>query len=610
MVGNRPSAPVAQPPGHPPRVADLARAVAHLAAGDFHAALYAASDACHADPDDAEAHYAYGQAWLGLNQAEKAEHAFATAIQRAPAWAEPWVNYGVARYRQGAIHDAKTAMREALRHAPGHVAASANLAAFLGLTGERDAADLLLRESLEREPRNAAARLNLVADLLQRGRAQQALALLEESTVQGNPAEARHWHLLSTLTLLQLGRPGEARAALEAFEAIGTCPPALTPLWLWRRLCLALAEHDLAAALDEAAAMEAALSSSGEAMLPEHRIMAHYDLAKFWAGQDEPARAFSHWRAGHDLLKPGQPFCRADHAAFVEASQARLDRRRLTDGPRATNRDPTPVFIVGMPRSGTTLCEQILAAHANVHGAGERGALAEAFHALGGSETADGVNAIAGLDGAALDAAAHRYLSQLRALAPDKARIVDKMPGNYRFLGLVGLMLPGARIIHCVRDPRDIGLSIFSYRFHGHHSYAHDIADLGWAIAQQQQLMAHWSAALPNPVLQVRLNDWVDDFDATLSRVLDHLGLAHDPACVHFHERDSDVRTVSYAQVRQPVNARGLGRWKTYQAELAPLIAELDAAGALEGWPDDPFAAPPAVALPTQSAPHSISPGR
>jgi hypothetical protein len=194
---------------------------------------------------------------------------------------------------------------------------------------------------------------------------------------------------------------------------------------------------------------------------------------------------------------------------------------------------------------------------------------------------------VAALDQGALDGLAQSYLSALHGLAPDKARVVDKMPGNYRFLGLAALMLPGARIIHCVRDPRDIGLSIFTFRFHGEHGYAHDLADLGWTIVQHDRLMAHWKQVIPNPVMTVRLADWVRDFDGTLRGVLGHLGLPYDAACAQFHERESRVRTVSRAQVRQPVNARGLGRWKSYARELAPLIAELEQAGALNGWHDE-----------------------
>jgi hypothetical protein len=334
--------------------------------------------------------------------------------------------------------------------------------------------------------------------------------------------------------------------ALGAFAALGPCPPELAPLWHWRLVLLARAERDPARAAAEVARMEAALTTAGIRMLPEHRIMAHYDLAKHLSSSGDTAGAFRHWSAGHALLRLTQPFSRAAHQELIDANIACFSAARLADGPRAGNTDPAPVFIVGMPRSGTTLCEQILAAHARVHGAGERAALGQ--------------------------------------LAPDKPRIVDKMPGNYLFVGLIALMLPNARIIHCVRDPRDIGLSIFTFRFHGHHPYAHDLGDLGWTIARQERLMAHWKAALPGVVLTLPLADWVRDFDATIARVLAHLDLPPDPACARFHERESRVRTVSYAQVRQPVNARGLGRWRHYATELAPLIAELDAGGLLREW--------------------------
>jgi hypothetical protein len=221
-------------------------------------------------------------------------------------------------------------------------------------------------------------------------------------------------------------------------------------------------------------------------------------------------------------------------------------------------------------------------------GAGERSTLGAAFARLGGN-AADASERIAALSATALDEAAQTYLSELHALAPAKSRIVDKMPGNELYLGLAGMMLPGARIIHCVRDPRDIGLSIWTFRFHGAHPYAHDPADLGWTIAQRARLMAHWLAALPNPILTVALHDWVHDFDGTLARVLTHLDLPPDPACVRFYENGRDVRTVSRAQVRQRVHARGLGRWRAYATQLAPLIAALKAAGMLTEWDRPPL---------------------
>ena len=253
---------------------------------------------------------------------------------------------------------------------------------------------------------------------------------------------------------------------------------------------------------------------------------------------------------------------------------------RLRDGPRAANRDAAPVFIVGMPRSGTTLLEQILAAHGAIHGAGERAAITQTMSRIGvGIDTERSVRGLAALDGARLDKTADAYLSELHALAPGARYITDKMPGNARHLGYIATLLPGARVIHCQRDPRDVGLSIFQLRFFGYHPYAHDLADLGWYIGHHARLMAHWRTTLTLPLLEVALEDWVNDFSGTLRRVLTFLGLEDDPACHRYYELDRRVRTASSDQVRQPINARGLGRWRAYETELAPMIAELRAAG-------------------------------
>jgi Flp pilus assembly protein TadD len=276
----------------------LRRFAAHLAAGELQAALHAASDACHAAPHLPQPHYAYGEASQALGDQARAVQAFAAAVQRAPTWPDAWISLGVARYRQGAIDDAKTAMRQALRHAPGHPVATANLGAFLRITGEAEAAEALLRDSLARAPDNSGARLNLAADLLQEERAADALALLDAApALPDNLPTLRHWHLQRALALLQLGRPAEARPVLDALAALGPIPPELAPLWHWRLVLLALAERNLAVAGREAERMAATLAAMGPEAVPEHQIMAHYDLAKFWSGQNDHAAAFTGRRA-------------------------------------------------------------------------------------------------------------------------------------------------------------------------------------------------------------------------------------------------------------------------------------------------------------------------
>jgi tetratricopeptide (TPR) repeat protein len=546
-----------------------------LEAGDAPAALRAASAACHAAPDAPEPHYVYGQAWLAMGDPAKAEQAFAAAIQRAPKSPDAWVFYGVARYRQGAVADAIRAMRQALAHDPAHAAARSNLGAFLRLVGNAEGAEAVLKQALEDAPDNIGARLNHVADLLHEDQAEAALALLEAAGPPlGNPEAHRHWLLQIAGILLLLDRAEEASRYLDDFTALGPVPAALAPLWHVRQTALALAGRDPKAALDEA----------GPQADPEQQIVARVQLAHFWSRRRDHPRAFGLWRDAHARMQRFQPFSREEHLAYMDAAMERFTATRFATGPRAANTDPTPVFIVGMPRSGTTLCEQIIGAHGQAFPAGERSALHDFARAMGGGNGPDAVRRFAARGQVALDRQAARYLDELHALAPEALRIVDKMPGNTNVLFVAGLLLPGAKIIHCRRDPRDIGLSIFTRRFLGVHPYAHDLADLGWMIAQTERLMDFWRANLPNPILTVRLADWVEDFDATLARVLDHIGLPFDPGCAAFHKSEAPVKTASKYQVREPINAKGIGRWRRHAAELAPLIAELAAAGALAEW--------------------------
>jgi tetratricopeptide (TPR) repeat protein len=546
-----------------------------LALGDTQGAVAAARRGRLRGANMPQAHYVLGLAYLAAGVLDKAADCFTAATKLAPDFADAWVNLGVALYRSGKILPAREAMRAALRADPKHAAAAGNLGAFLRLTGEIEAAETVLREVIAANPGAATARINFAADLLQEDRAAEALELLDGAAPEPG-AMRQQWALQRVLALIKLGRMTQAAAALEE---IGPVPPGLRPLVFWRRAMLAGAAGDEAAARAAAREMAAALRETTD-MLPEHAIMAHYDLAKFWSQRGDHDGAFRHWTQGHRELARFQPFSRSAHAAFIDANIEMFSAARFA-GPRAGNADPAPVFVVGMPRSGTTLTEQILAAHFMVHGAGERAALASCFWETGGGDNAAAVRRVAQLQAPALDGLAGRYLAALHDLAPDAKRIVDKMPANANYLGLMALLMPGARVIACERDPRDIGLSIFTFRFYGVHAYANDLSDLGWYIGQHRRLMAHWRAALPNPILTVKLSDWVEDFDGTLRRMLKFLDLPYDPACERFHEVDRRVRTVSRAQVRSPVNSAGIGRWRAYERHLQPLITALRESGAL-----------------------------
>ena len=543
---------------------------------DVMQAVSAARRAVRNGPRSSIAQHALGMARMAAGQWDLAAAAFATAVRIAPEEPDHWVGLGRARLETGNIRGAEIALRQARGLAPNHPAASVALAALLRSCGDASAGTAVLQDALAAHPKDPDLRNAQAGDLLEDDRAEEALALLGPEAPAADPARTL-WHAHRVLADVQRNEVAAARAVLAA---AGPAPPGLALPMIWRRVLVANAAGDEADARSAAEATNALLHAPGEPL--EARIAAHFSLARFWAAREERTRAFALWTEGHGLMARVQPFHRDEFAAFVDATIEQLDARRLRDGVRAGNEDQTPVFIVGMPRSGTTLTEQILAGHHAVFGAGERTALSVSFARLGGAwESAEAVERVASCGGTVLAQEATRYLGEMHALAADAARIVDKMPGNFRLLGLVALLLPGARIIHCVRDPRDIGFSIYSRRFLGYHPYAHDLRDLGWYIAQHHRLMAHWAAALPNQILRVHLHDWMADLPGTLARVLDFLGLDYDATCERFFELDREVRTASSTQVRRPVNRAGLGRWRAYADQLLPMIEELVAGGAL-----------------------------
>jgi tetratricopeptide (TPR) repeat protein len=552
-------------------------ASALLALGRNQAARAAARRAvAHAAADDAGAVYTLGLTQLALGDAGAASGAFAEAVRRQPQFADAWINLVLSLMRSGRMPYAVKAVEKGLAACPANSALEATSASLAVLAGDQEHAIDRLRRIITRDPACTAARLNLANAMLLDGDVRDALEILGEVAPTGR-RDAAHWRAHRALALLQLGRDAQAQAELDAIA-----PPYgdAELLILWRRIHLAARAGQETEAMALAERMSA-LADDETASVFEHRVIAHFDLARFRARRAENEVAFGHWVAGHRLMARVQPFSRPRFAAFFEASVQSYDAARLIAGPVADNSDPSPVFIVGLPRSGTSLMEQVLAAHPQVHGAGERPAVFASFSRLstrlsaGAAYWAEGVRRVAAAPAATLTAVADRHLTELHAIAPAARYITDKMPGNALYLGFIATLFPQARIIFCRRDLRDTGLSIFQHRFFGYHPYAHDLSDLGWYMAAHERLMEHWRSVLPLARLTVDLGDWVFHFDHTLERVLTFLDLPPDPACERFHEQDRRVRTASAAQVRQPINDRGMGKWRAFEPQLAPLMAEL-----------------------------------
>ncbi len=241
------------------------------------------------------------------------------------------------------------------------------------------------------------------------------------------------------------------------------------------------------------------------------------------------------------------------------------------------NESELPVFIVGMPRSGTTLTEQICASHPAVYGAGELAKLGMVAHSAGYVQAPNGsiLKTPQALTHDEARAMAAEYLGFLKSRSPSAARIVDKMPHNFQYVGLIALLFPNAKVIHCTRDPIDNSISCFFNTFNDKHGYNTDLRTLGLYYREYHRLMQHWYKLLPGRIYQCNYETMIADQEAESRRLIDFLGLPWDEACLRFYETDRAVTTPSRWQVRQPIYKSSVKRWKKYEHRIQPLIEAL-----------------------------------
>jgi len=515
--------------------------------------------------------------------------------------------------------DRKTAesiFREILKDDASHVAALCGLAAISLAAGHHRDSERLLRHALKQSAHLPLLQRGLSHTLLEAGqlleaetrilellkiepenpqnwvalggvytrllRQRDALAAFEEAA-RLNPAKVELrlsiGHILKTL-----GRRADCERAYEdclrADPSFGEAYWALADLknYVFSESQIAAMEALLAPKAERTGASGSAIESAiASASTPTSRAQLHFALGRAFEHKAAYPAAFAHYAAGNTLRRSEAPF----DIDFFEAKTRRVgacfDRAFFEARLGSGSPEGAPIFIVGLPRSGSTLVEQILASHSRVEGTMELPNILTIVREFDHhDQRADAYpEAVLAAGPERLEALGRRYLDETRQIRAGKPRFIDKMPNNFSHIGLIHAILPNATIIDARRHPLDACFSAYKQNFAEGQAFSYDLGDLGRYYRAYLSLMDHWDAVLPGKVLRVQYEHLVREPEASIRRLLAHCELAFESACLSFHETERAVRTASSEQVRRPLYASGVGYWRNFERELAPLKAGL-----------------------------------
>jgi tetratricopeptide (TPR) repeat protein len=527
------------------------------AQGEVEKAAECFTRALSLQPDWAEVHSNLGNVLQSLGRMEEAAASQQRALALNPGLAEAWSNLGNVWYQQGRLAESVTCFERALGLRPGYVDAHNNLGAALLSQDRVEEAISHFEQALAVNPGYAAAHNNLGNALLKQARLNDA-QMHYERALEIKPEYANAHNNLGNV----LKEKGQFEAAMTHYERALQIQPDYAEAHLNRTELKRFRRGDA----DLTAIEKLAARSDLQA---EKALFVHFALAKALDDIGDYDRAWKHLVQAN-ALKRGQIDYPEERALEL------LNRIREIFEPRLFERlggggDPSaaPIFVVGMPRSGSTLVEQILASHPEIYGAGELPIL-ERMEEPGFPEH------IARLDRDQLRRLGEAYVAQLPRVPTGILRIVDKLPGNFFRIGLIRLMLPNARIVHTIRHPLDTCLSCYFKLFTNGLLFTYDLGELGRYYRSYSRVMDHWRSVLPpNAILDVRYEDVVEDLEGEARRLIEYCGLGWDERCIAFHRNARPVRTASSVQVRQPLFRSSLERWRHYESGLGALIREL-----------------------------------
>lgn len=526
------------------------------------------------DDNLVEAHNNLGVALESLGRLEEALSHYDRAIELSPTFARAYDNRGSAMQKRGAHVEAIPFHERAIALDASMPQAYHNLGNALLMLHRAPEAIVVLLRALALQP-NFKEALNCL------GAAQQAVGTYDEAIASYRRALTLDPHYADAHGNLgnALKETGELEQARQSFQRAVDLQPRSGR---FHRFLVAAAVGR--AAENHILEMEA-LVRAKDSLTIDDRIQLHFALARAYESRDDYARSFENLRVGNALARSVIRYDEGKTLGAFDSFPKMFTKGLIQVMAGRGDPSPVPVFIFGMPRSGTTLVEQVLAAHPDVHAAGELGVYAP--EELGAFEAAlrsfsrieadpSDVPAFLGLLAEQLRELGARYARGIEALAPQAARVTDKWPWNFKFAGIIHLALPNARMIHVQRDPLDTCLSCFATLFSSDLPYMYDLSELGRYYRAYVCLITHWRNAMPpGAMLEIQYEELVADFEAQARRLVEYCGLEWNDACKDFSSVKRPVRTASAVAVRQPLYRSAVGRAQAYDEYLAPLRAAL-----------------------------------
>ena len=522
------------------------------------------------DPDLAEAHLNLGRALIDLGNDGGAAVALRQAADLAPESDDILVQLGSVQLRLDDAQGAAASLTAALALKPERTDAMIGLGLALVELGRLDEALALHEKAAAQAPETAAAHAALATTLRKRQDTAGSIAACRR-TLALAPDHIEIWLMLA-VGLSEMGQ--FAAAAACCHEVLARQPDSVAA----RRELTRIGQQS-----GDLAEVERLRSVLNDRAAPRQmRITAGMAAADLLDQSGDHDSAFAAFEAANRLIRAhwidaGQPFDAPGLRRYVDWATATFTADEFAATADWGDPSELPVFIVGMPRSGTSLVEQIAASHPRVFGAGELKDIGEIVRSLNGG---DRHVPVAEWDRDAVRQAATAQVVRLRGLSSEAGRapvlrIIDKMPDNCRLLGQIAILFPRARIIVCRRDLRDVCLSCYFQHFADGQAWTTDLAEMAERARQIDRVLAHWLAVLPIPVLEVQYEELVANLEVESRRLIAFLGLEWDPACLAFHETERPVLTASVWQVRQPLYSSSVGRWRHYRAHLGPLLEGL-----------------------------------